>query len=120
MQSGTRNFVGKVFLKSVTDTGAAFTIPASTAGQVPVYYLKRTSSATWTLPDVAANAGFGFFVKNRSATVGANLTLQTASGTTIWRGSHSDIVSSMVIDRGSCIFIWSNGTYWFVLTYMDI
>lgn len=120
MQTGTKNFLGKVFLKSYTDTGAAFTIPAATAGQVPVYYLKRTSSATWTLPAVAANSGFGFFIKNRSATAGANITLQSVSGAIIFRGSSSDKVASMTIDRGSCIFIWSDGTYWYVLTYMDI
>lgn len=87
------------------------TADIASLGDCDVYYYEGSEAASWTLPSVSDWAARIMFIKNRSASV-VTLAIQSGAGSIIWRGSVSDIVSSMNLSKGQTAVFLSTGTYW--------
>lgn len=70
------------------------------------HYSFDGSTATWTLPTIAASDGYTFFIKNRGS---GNLTINTSGG-----GSEiydSAATNSITVSAGASVILHNDGTY---------
>lgn len=102
--NGAWTTLAQNIIPQVVTTSSATTLTLAITSSM--YVFTGSSSATWTLPPVSGNSGFGFVLDNRG----------TAAVSIVPNGSdhiyHNSSVTSIVLGPGDSRTLVDDGTYW--------